>query len=53
MNNAEKIIQSRKALVENIPYNGEYKCDEEGGCGVTGFIASIPVSGKNILKQKY
>ncbi len=26
------------------------KCDEEGGCGVTGFIANIPVSGRHIYE---
>ncbi len=26
------------------------KTDEEGGCGVTGFIASIPVRGRNIFE---
>ncbi len=28
----------------------ERKAAEEGGCGVTGFIASIPVSGKHIFE---
>ncbi|MBU1169396.1 MAG: glutamate synthase [Proteobacteria bacterium] len=26
------------------------KCDEEGGCGVTGFISSIPVAGRHIYE---
>ncbi len=53
MNNAEKIIQSRKKLVEHLPFHGNYKVEEEGGCGVTGFICSIPVSGKNIFEPSY
>ena len=28
----------------------EHKAAEEGGCGVTGFIASIPISGKHIFE---
>jgi len=26
------------------------KCDEEGGCGVTGFMASIPIAGRHIYE---
>ncbi|MFN3527879.1 MAG: glutamate synthase, partial [Candidatus Altarchaeaceae archaeon] len=26
------------------------KCEEEGGCGVIGFISSVPISGKAIIK---
>jgi glutamate synthase domain-containing protein 1/glutamate synthase domain-containing protein 3 len=26
------------------------KCDEEGGCGVTGFISSIPIKGRHIYE---
>jgi len=48
MDNAEKILLSRTELcreVSNLAPNPE----EEGGCGVTGFICSIPVTGKNIF----
>jgi len=48
MDNAEKILSSRTELcreVSNLAPNPE----EEGGCGVTGFICSIPVTGKNIF----
>ena len=30
--------------------SGEKKAAEEGGCGVTGFIANIPVSGRHIFE---
>ncbi|OPY90921.1 MAG: glucosamine--fructose-6-phosphate aminotransferase [Syntrophus sp. PtaU1.Bin208] len=49
MDNAEKILLSRTALCSlapDLPSNTE----EEGGCGVTGFISSIPVTGKNIFE---
>ena len=49
MNNAEKIIASRTALCNQVP-KLEQNCEEEGGCGVTGFISSIPVTGKNIFE---
>jgi len=49
MDNADKILFSRNELcrrVPDLPSNPE----EEGGCGVTGFISSIPVTGKNIFE---
>lgn len=48
-NNAEKILASRIELLRDLP---EQACnmEEEGGCGVTGFICSIPVTGKNIFE---
>ncbi len=48
MDNVEKILSSRTEMcrdVSNLAPNPE----EEGGCGVTGFICSIPVTGKNIF----
>ncbi|MCP4671490.1 MAG: glutamate synthase [Desulfobacula sp.] len=42
------ILASRGRLPHlKTPVN---KCDEEGGCGVTGFMASIPVAGKHIYE---
>jgi glutamate synthase domain-containing protein 1/glutamate synthase domain-containing protein 3 len=49
MDNAELILRSRAEMcnqVPDLPPNRE----EEGGCGVTGFICSIPVTGKNIFE---
>jgi glutamate synthase domain-containing protein 1/glutamate synthase domain-containing protein 3 len=48
-NNAEKILASRNDLVRDLPVL-EANQEEEGGCGVTGFICSIPVTGKNIFE---
>ncbi|MCP4714680.1 MAG: glutamate synthase, partial [Deltaproteobacteria bacterium] len=49
MNSVEKIIASRTALCSQAP-QPEQNTEEEGGCGVTGFISSIPVTGKNIFE---
>jgi glutamate synthase domain-containing protein 1/glutamate synthase domain-containing protein 3 len=49
MNSAEKIIASRAALCSQVPRLAQ-NTEEEGGCGVTGFISSIPVTGKNIFE---
>jgi glutamate synthase domain-containing protein 1/glutamate synthase domain-containing protein 3 len=47
--NAEKILSSRQDLCLNMPALAA-NMEEEGGCGVTGFICSIPVTGKNIFE---
>ena len=46
----EKIIASRATMPD--PHRALKKAsqEEEGGCGVTGFIASIPVSGRHIYE---
>jgi glutamate synthase domain-containing protein 1/glutamate synthase domain-containing protein 3 len=49
MDNVEKIIESRTVLCSQVPPLSP-NTEEEGGCGVTGFICSIPVSGKNIFE---
>ena len=49
MDNAEKILSSRSELCSQIP-DLAANTEEEGGCGVTGFICSIPVTGKNIFE---
>ncbi len=49
MDNAEKILRHAPncaARCRLLTPNTE----EEGGCGVTGFICSIPVTGKNIFE---
>mgnify|MGYP000492358760 CR=1 FL=1 len=50
--NTDKIIKNildSRGRLPNIktPVN---KCDEEGGCGVTGFMASIPIAGRHIYE---
>jgi len=46
----EKVIQSRKTLVEDLPQKACFETETEGGCGVTGFACSIPVRGKHIYE---
>jgi len=44
----KNILTSRGRLPHiKTPVN---KCDEEGGCGVTGFMASIPIAGRHIYE---
>jgi len=45
-----RIIQSRKASVEDLPPRPYFETEAEGGCGVTGFACSIPVRGKHIFE---
>jgi glutamate synthase domain-containing protein 1/glutamate synthase domain-containing protein 3 len=49
MDNVEKMIKSRAELCSQVPPLSP-NTEEEGGCGVTGFICSIPVTGKNIFE---
>ena len=49
MDNAGRIIASRNSLNTQLPVLSS-NMEEEGGCGVTGFICSIPVTGKNIFE---
>jgi len=49
MDSAERIVLSRAALHSLLP-SMPNKAEDEGGCGVTGFISSVPVSGKNIFE---
>ncbi|MFC1964953.1 glutamate synthase [Chloroflexota bacterium] len=46
----KSILDSRKALVADLPPIPPRKSMEEGGCGVVGFAASVPVQGRHILK---
>ena len=49
MDNVERILSSRTELCGRVPFLGK-STEEEGGCGVTGFISSVPVTGKNIFE---
>ncbi len=49
MNRAEQILSTRAGLCSQVPRLAR-NTEEEGGCGVTGFISSIPVTGKNIFE---
>ncbi|MBI2854971.1 MAG: glutamate synthase [Chloroflexi bacterium] len=44
----DKVLSSR-ARMPHGAFEGK-KAAEEGGCGVTGFIASIPISGRHIIE---
>ncbi|HLC23996.1 MAG TPA: glutamate synthase, partial [Dehalococcoidia bacterium] len=44
----EQIIASRGLLPRGTFEHG--KAADEGGCGVTGFIASVPISGRHIFE---
>jgi glutamate synthase domain-containing protein 1/glutamate synthase domain-containing protein 3 len=45
----ERILVSR-ARLPAVEAAENKKAAEEGGCGVTGFIASVPVSGRHIME---
>ncbi len=45
---AEQIIISRRDLVAGLPLPAR-KAAEEGGCGVVGLAASIPVAGRHLV----
>jgi glutamate synthase domain-containing protein 1 len=49
-NVTEKIIRSRQRLIKGPPPRRFSRQAEEGGCGVTGFISSIPVKGRHIFE---
>lgn len=50
MNNPEKLLNSREQIIQSLPPLQHDKSEDEGGCGVTGFISSIPLRGKNIFE---
>ncbi|UCC61380.1 MAG: glutamate synthase [Dehalococcoidia bacterium] len=45
-----RILDSRKVLVAGMPTLPRRKSTEEGGCGVVGFAASVPVRGRHIFE---
>ena len=46
---AEKILRSRKKLLAERAVGGRVEEAAEGGCGVLGFAANIPVAGRHVL----
>ena len=46
----ERLLHSRRDLVQKVPFPISYEKDEEGGCGVVGFASSIPVKGRHIFE---
>ena len=49
---ADKLMASRAKLIADIPRQAGDPV-EEGGCGVVGFAASVPVAGRNIFEASY
>ena len=47
---AKSIIDSRRELIANMPSTSCTKLAAEGGCGVVGFAASVPVRGRHIFE---
>lgn len=52
MLNLNKRLEEITASRGKLPHGtaDKNKAEEEGGCGVTGFIASIPISGRHIFE---
>jgi len=46
----KRILASRRELVASAPVVPPRKAAEEGGCGVVGFAASVPVRGRHIIE---
>jgi glutamate synthase domain-containing protein 1/glutamate synthase domain-containing protein 3 len=46
---AQKVIASRRGLLEGMPPLPAHKAEAEGGCGVVGLACSRPVAGRHIL----
>jgi glutamate synthase domain-containing protein 1/glutamate synthase domain-containing protein 3 len=44
-----KLLETRREISSPYPRERVLKAEEEGGCGVTGFAASVPVSGRHIF----
>ncbi len=47
---AKRILDSRRWMMEGWKCERPPHTEEEGGCGVTGFACSIPVSGRHIYE---
>jgi len=46
---AELLIRSRSSLMQELPRSRRTEEAAEGGCGVLGFAANIPVAGRHVL----
>jgi len=45
----EALIASRRSL-ESAPANTRLQAEAEGGCGVIGMAASVPIAGRHLLQ---
>jgi glutamate synthase domain-containing protein 1/formylmethanofuran dehydrogenase subunit C len=48
-NDADLILESRKALLDLAPAYKRSEDAAEGGCGVLGLAANVPIAGKHVL----
>ena len=46
---AERILQSRESLIKDLPPGRRSDEAAEGGCGVLGFAANVPIAGRHVL----
>jgi glutamate synthase domain-containing protein 1 len=46
---AEALLNSRTRLVEELPVRSRSPEAAEGGCGVLGFAANVPIAGQHII----
>jgi len=46
---ADKLLRARRELLAGMPPLGRSDEAAEGGCGVLGFTASLPVAGRHVL----
>jgi glutamate synthase domain-containing protein 1 len=46
---AERLIASRRRMVDVLPMPAVHKAAAEGGCGVVGLAASEPVAGRHLV----
>jgi glutamate synthase domain-containing protein 1/glutamate synthase domain-containing protein 3 len=49
LSRAECIIASRYNLIAGLPRPARHKAEVEGGCGVVGLAASLPVAGRHLI----
>lgn len=45
----ERILNSRRALMNDLPLATRAEEAAEGGCGVLGFAANLPIAGRHVL----
>jgi hypothetical protein len=48
-NLSERLLRSRAGLVKEVPASRRGEEAAEGGCGVLGFAANVPISGRHVL----
>jgi len=44
-----RLLNTRQDFTQPYPAGRLVKDADEGGCGVTGFVASVPVAGRHIV----